>query len=84
ERVSVQIRFVNTLLYTVVDRFGTEGVTYSKSGDSHFTVTAPVEVSDQFFAWVCGFRKRAKIIGPPRVVEQMKEFVEAIQSKYDE
>lgn len=84
ERITVQIRFVNTLLDTVVDRFGTEGVTYSKSGDSHFNVTAPVEVSDQFFAWVCGFRKRAKIIGPPRVVEQMKEFVEAIQSKYDE
>lgn len=84
ERVTVQIRFVNTLLDTVVDRFGKEGVTYSKSGDSHFIVTAPVEVSDQFFAWVCGFRKRAKIIGPPRVVEQMKEFVDAIQSKYDE
>lgn len=35
----VTIRFINPLLDTVVDRFGTKGVQYSKVDDTHFSIT---------------------------------------------
>lgn len=83
EQKRVRIRFVNYLLDTVVDRFGTGGeVAYSSDGDSHFVVSADVEISDQFYAWICGFRKRATIISPPEVIDGMKNFLLDIQNRY--
>lgn len=78
----VQIRFINPLLDAVVDRFGTKDVQYSKVDDSHFCVSAKVEISDQFFGWVCGFHKKAAIIGPAEVVEGMKKFLNDIRDRY--
>ena len=79
----VEIQFVNFLLDTVVDKFGKENVHYSKVDDRHFRVSARIEVSDQFFAWVSGFRKRAVITYPPNVVKDYKKFLTDIQSKYE-
>jgi len=84
ERETVAIRFINRHLDTVVDRFGIDGVYYRKVDDSHFVVRTEIEVSDQFFAWICGFKKGAKIIDPPRVVDQMKDFVSDIVGRYKE
>lgn len=78
----VQIRFINPLLDAVVDRFGTKDVQYSKVDDSHFCVSAKVEISDQFFAWVCGFREKATIIAPDEVINSMRNFLNKIISKY--
>lgn len=82
EEELVQIRFINPLLDTVIDRFGTKDVQYSKEDDSHFCVSAKVEISDQFFAWVCGFGKRAKIISPVSVIDRFKKFLGQIQGLY--
>ena len=78
----VQMRFINPLLDAVVDRFGTKGVLYSKVDDNHFTVTSSVEVSDQFFSWICQFGKKAKIMMPERVVKQFTEYLDKIRSLY--
>ena len=78
----VTIRFINPLLDTVIDRFGTNGVHYSKLDDTHFTVTVPIEVSDQFFSWVCGFGRRAKITAPPQVVDKFTEYLDKIRGLY--
>ena len=78
----VTIRFINPLLDTVVDRFGTKGVQYSKVDDTHFSITAPVEISDQFFSWICGFGRKAKIIYPERVVFDFKEYLDKIRVMY--
>ena len=78
----VTIRFINYLLDTVIDRFGTNGVYYSKVDNNHFSVTAQVEISDQFFGWLCGFGRRAKIIGPAKIKEQFKEYIEKIRNLY--
>lgn len=60
EKKRVQIRFVNKLLDTAVERFGKGKDTfYYQDGEEHFIVATDVEVSDQFFAWVCGFGKKA-------------------------
>lgn len=82
EQERVTIRFINPLLDTVVDRFGTKDVQYIKVDDSHFGVTTQVEISDQFFAWICGFGKRTKIIAPESVVQKHKDFLDKIRDLY--
>jgi len=84
EKQHVGIRFINPLLDTVVDRFGTgRGIFYRPEGERHFVLTIEVEVSDQFFGWICGFGRKAKIVSPAPVVEQFKAYVEKINSMYD-
>lgn len=83
KRQSVEIRFINPLLDTVIDRFGTSaGTTYSKVDENHFLIRTSIEVSDQFFAWICGFGKKAKITYPESVVTAFKDFLDKIQSIY--
>lgn len=84
EEKRVSIRFITPLLDTVVERFGTGAeVFYRPDGDHHFVVSADVEISDQFYSWICGFRKRAQIISPPDVVEGFQEFLVDISAKYN-
>lgn len=49
---------------------------YAKVDDNHFTVTATVEVSDQFWGWLLGFGKRAKLLSPDDTVEQFTEYLD--------
>ena len=80
----VTIRFINPLLDTVIDHFGTgTGVFYTPVDKGHFKVTADVEISNQFFAWICGFSNRAKIESPQNVVDQMKEYIKTIGNMYE-
>ena len=79
----VRIRFINPLLDTAIERFGTDhGVSYYADGSNHFIVSANVEISDQFLAWVCGFRKKATILSPADVVEDMQNFLADISGRY--
>ena len=82
EEKLVQIRFINPLLDAVVDRFGTKDVQYSKVDDSHFCVSAKVEISDQFFGWLLGFGKKAKLIYPEEVLNSFREFMDKIRDMY--
>lgn len=80
----VSIRFTNDLLDTAVERFGNgEEVFYRPDDKGHFVVSAHVEISKQFYAWVCGFYNKAKIINPPEVVEGMKNFLNEISNRYE-
>ena len=84
EQKRVSVRFINPLLDTAIERFGTApDVFYRPDDERHFVVTADVEISNQFFAWVCGFGKRAKIIWPSDVAEDMKEFLSGISGMYE-
>lgn len=84
EQKRVSIRFINPLLDTVIERFGTgKDVFYRPDDDRHFIVTADVEISDPFFAWVCGFGKKAKIVGPEEVIIKYKAFLNQIQNMYE-
>ena len=72
----VQIRFTNDLLYTIIDRFGKQHI--KQLDDRHFVLSETVMISNQFFSWLAGFRKKAKILSPAEVVEQYKNFVKDI------
>lgn len=80
----VVIRFINPLLDAVVDRFGNDkgSVWYEKLDDTHFTVATQVEISDQFFGWVLGFGKKAKILEPPAVVDQFAAYLDKVRQMY--
>lgn len=83
EEKEVTIRFTNDLLDVVVDRFGSYGATYIPADKNHFNVHLKVEVSNMFYSWICGFRKKATIISPPDVVEDFKTFLADINQKYE-
>ena len=80
----VTIRFINPLLDAVVDRFGNDKISvhYARVDDSHFSVTTQVEISDQFFGWVLGFGKKAKLIGSDEAVEQFKAYLDKVREMY--
>ena len=80
---NVTIRFRSHLLDTVVDKFGKKNVIYLKQDDEHFTVTTKVNVSGQFFSWLCGFGKMAKLISPVSVVDEFKNYIDNIRSSYE-
>lgn len=84
EKKRVSLRFTSNLLDTMVDRFGTGAdVSYYADGDRYFVVNAEIAISDQFFGWLCGFRKMAKIVSPPSVVEDFQNFLDDIYGRYD-
>ena len=80
----VTIQFSNDLLDTMVERLdpNDEDTVYTEGKDNTFTVNTYIEVSDQFFSWVAGFRKRAEIIQPKVVRNEMMKFLADISEKY--
>ncbi len=80
----VTIKFVKILLDTMIERFDPEdeSVTYRQIDENHFAVTADVEVSDQFFSWVAGFRNKVEIIQPKVVRDEMEKFLSDTLEKY--
>lgn len=66
--------FINRMADAIIDRFGKDTI-LMPDGDNHFIVSVPVEVSEPFYAWVCSFGRRIRIVSPEPVVEEMKEFI---------
>ena len=83
KKVRLTLRFINPLLDTVIERFGTKDVHYFKVDETHFAADPEVELSDQFFAWLCGFGNRVKIIGgPDEAIQQFKDYLDKIRDMY--
>ena len=82
EQKLVEIRFINPLLDAVVDRFGTKDVQYAKVDETHFSVTAKVEISDQFFGWLLGFGRKAKLLYPEDVLDKFRTYMDRIREMY--
>jgi hypothetical protein len=82
EEERVTIRFSNHLTDVALDRFGKE-IMMIPDGSKHFTVSVDVEVSPQFFGWLCGLGKGAKITAPAPIAEKMREYVAWIAGMYE-
>jgi len=78
---TVRMRFRNELADAVIDKFG-KGITMMRADEEHFTISAPVEISPPFFAWIATFGRRAKILAPEPVVEKMKDFLSRAADMY--
>lgn len=79
----VTVRFIMPLLDTAIDQFGTKDVRYKKLDDGHFTMTATIDISDQFFGWLLRFGRRVKILSPESVAEQFAEYLNKIRAMYE-
>ena len=67
------------MLDTMVDRFGTENVIYSKGfKDRFFNVRVPVYVSELFFGWLAGFGKQVKITEPISIKNEYTEYLKKL------
>lgn len=82
ERVPLTLLFDNCLLDTVIDRFGTRDIRYEKADEDHFTVALDVELSDQFYGWLCGFGDLAKIVSPESAAKAFAAHLDKIRSMY--
>ena len=79
----VTMIFQNRMMGTVMDRFGRD-VVVLKEDESHFRITVPVAVSQQFFGWVFSLGKTVRIVAPEAVKEKMKASLEEISKRYSE
>lgn len=79
----VEMVFLNRMLNTVIDRFGKDVMAYPVD-KSHFKITVPVAISQQFYGWVFGLGKMVRIVGPEDVKEGMKKALADITARYEE
>ncbi len=77
----VRLSFTEPLLGVVLDRFGTDVILIEKE-KGLYEAAVDVQVSQQFFGWVCGV-SAVKIVGPDRVVSEYKEHLKKQHTWYE-
>ncbi len=83
EAEEVKLRFDNSLINTVLDRFGNE-ITVIPDGEHHFTLRVKVKAEPPFFAWLFQFGKKAEIAEPIKLrekyMERLNEVIDTINN----
>ena len=79
---TVKLRFENRLAGAVIDRFGKE-VMLIPDGNEHFTVSADIAVSPQFYAWVFGFGTAVEILSPESARDEIAQLAESVGRIYN-
>lgn len=74
EKVLVDLRCENSLMKTMVDRFG-EDVTTLAYDMTSFRVQTEVLASPTFLGWVFGFGGKVQILAPESVKEQYRQMI---------
>lgn len=82
ERVSVKMRFHNSLAGVVIDRFGRDSMLIPDGAD-HFTFTTLVSVSPTFLGWLSQFGGKARVLYPQSVAEQHKALLKEALALYE-
>lgn len=70
DAVDVKLRFHNSLINVVIDRFGKDTMLIP-DGEEFFNFTVRVAVSPMFLSWVIGFGSKAKILYPQNVADAL-------------
>ena len=79
DEVTVDLRCDNSLMKTMVNRFG-EDVTTLAYDMTSFRLITEVSASQTFFGWVFGFGGKVQILAPAEVKEQYRKM---IQNEFD-
>lgn len=83
KEMKVKLVFENKLLDTVIEQFGTgSNVFYGYEDDKHFFINANVEISSQFYSWLCRFGTQVKIITPDEVIKGYTKYLKEITNSY--
>ncbi len=75
DSVTVDLRCDNSLMKTMIDRFG-EDVTTLAYDMTSFRLITEVSASQTFFGWVFGFGGKVQILAPESVKEQYRQMVQ--------
>lgn len=80
----VKLRFDNSIVNSVLDKFGM-GVRIIPDGKEHFTVRVKVrtEKPDTFFGWLFGFGVKAEILAPEHLKESYRKSVADVMNNFD-
>ncbi len=81
DKVKVKMRFHNSLINVVVDRFGKDTMLIP-DGDSHFIFNASIVVSPMFLSWIIGFGNRAQILHPQDVKDRCVALCREVMAQY--
>ncbi|HOV25663.1 MAG TPA: WYL domain-containing protein [Pseudobacteroides sp.] len=81
EEETVRLQFDNSLVNTVIDRFGKD-VTLDKVDDSSFSIRINVAISSTFFSWIAQFGNKVKILSPESVIEKYQNSIQEILEQY--
>ena len=77
----VDIRFHNSLINVVIDRFG-EDVLITGSNAEEFTISIEVVASPTFIAWLFQFGDKVKILSPNSLAQELKNAAEKVAKLY--
>lgn len=69
EEEKIRLRFDNSLIGVVLDRFGKD-VSVIKADNKSFIINVSVLVSPIFLGWLFGFGDKVKILSPESLVEE--------------
>lgn len=78
EKKKIHMRFHNSLIGVVFDRFGLEGTANIPDGKDHFLTARNIAVSPQFFGWLAGLGDKAAIVSPEDVAKEYADFLKQI------
>lgn len=81
DAVDVKLRFHNSLINVVIDRFGKDTMLIPDKED-HFNFTVRVAVSPMFLSWVMGFGNKAKILYPQHVADELCKLCQEAMNQY--
>lgn len=82
KETDISIEFDNELVGVVFDRFGTN-IPIVKTQENRFVCHVKVAVSPHFLSWIMSFGKKAKIISPASVAEEMHKLAKDIIEIYE-
>ncbi len=71
----------NDMIGVVLDRFGAD-IPVRAVSDKQCRVRVKVNVSNQFFAWLCGLGTKVKIAEPVNVAEDYRKYLKSIAKMY--
>ncbi len=75
EQVEVDLRCDNSLMKTMIDRFGEDVTTLAYDMES-FRLLTTVSASPTFYGWVFGFGGKVQILAPEKVKEEYKQMIQ--------
>lgn len=82
EEKSVKLRFDNSLINVVIDKFGRNTMIVPDKDGRHFTVNVDVLVSAQFYSWLLGFIGECEVLEPAEMREELGRIGRELVGRY--
>ena len=82
ETVSVKLRFDDSLIGVVVDRFS-DKVFIQPHNDGTFTVGTEVMLSPQFYGWLFSFGDKVKVVSPKAAKDGFTAYLDSVMKQYE-